>query len=173
MGAAPVRAARATLIHVARFWFSGYCAAVQMSTNGRTLSGQSHPTAEIPRFSPKHSAPDGFCLSMKHAAKVFALFVLVAGGCAGTEQATVLQVGAQNLKCPRSELETTLSRTTPKVREYLVGCDFMFSRVHCTDRGCRLADVKPPCIGDMPCFEEDPITLKWRLPDKVARAATP
>jgi hypothetical protein len=24
--------------------------------------------------------------------------------------------------------------------------------------------VKPPCIGDMPCFEEDPVTLEWRLP---------
>src|SRR5690242_2684496 len=54
-------------------------------------------------FSPKHSRPGGFSLSMKHAARVFTLLVLVVGGCAETEQATVLQVGAQNLKCPRSE----------------------------------------------------------------------
>jgi hypothetical protein len=102
---------------------------------------------------------------MRHAVKAFVLFTLLAGGCAATkEQATVLQVGSTNLKCPRSELESTLSRTTPKVREYLVGCDFMYSTVHCTDQGCHLAEVKPPCIGDLPCFEEDPITLEWRLP---------
>jgi len=105
---------------------------------------------------------------MRNAAKAFVLFTLLAGGCAGTEQATVLQVGSRNLKCRRSELESTLSRTTPKVREYLVGCDFMFSRVHCSDQGCHPAEVKAPCIGDLPCFEEDPITLEWRLPPKLA-----
>ena len=106
---------------------------------------------------------------MRNRAKAFVLFALVVGGCAGTtEQATVLQVGSRNLKCPRSELESTLSRSTPKVREYLVGCDFMYSRVHCTDKGCHPAEVKPPCIGDLPCFEEDPITLEWRLSPKVA-----
>lgn len=57
-----------------------------------------------------------------------------------------------------------LNRTTPKVREYVVGCDFMYTRVHCTEQGCHPAEVKPPCIGDMPCFEEDPVTLEWRLP---------
>jgi hypothetical protein len=58
----------------------------------------------------------------------------------------------------------TLNRSTPMVREYLVGCDFMFTRVHCTEVGCYPAEVKPPCIGDKPCFEEDPMTLEWRLP---------
>ena len=106
---------------------------------------------------------------MRNAAKAFALFALLVGGCAGTtEHTTVLQVGSRNLKCPRSELESTLSRSTPKVREYLVGCDFMYSRVHCSDKGCHPAEVKPPCIGDLPCFEEDPITLEWRLPPKLA-----
>jgi hypothetical protein len=80
----------------------------------------------------------------------------------------VLQVGSQNLRCPTSELASTLNRTTPRVREYLVGCDFMYSRVHCTERGCHLAEVKPPCIGEGPCFEEDPVTLEWRLPPKLA-----
>jgi hypothetical protein len=90
--------------------------------------------------------------------------------CASSEPAAVLQVGSRNLKCPRDEVQTTLNRTTPKVREYLVGCDFMYTRVHCTDSECHPAEVKPPCIGDMPCFEEDPVTLQWRLPaDAVAR----
>jgi hypothetical protein len=110
---------------------------------------------------------------MRHAAKCFALLTILVGGCAAAEQATVLQVGSQNLKCPRSELESTLNRTTPKVREYLVGCDFMYSRVHCGDQGCHLAKVKPPCIGEGPCFEEDPVTLEWRLPPKIATFEQP
>lgn len=106
---------------------------------------------------------------MRKAVTTFVFLTIGVGGCAAsTEEVQVLQVGSQNLRCPRSELATTLNRTTPKVREYLVGCDFMYSRVHCTDRGCSLAEVKPPCIGDMPCFEEDPVTLRWRLPPKVA-----
>src|ERR1051325_12084882 len=104
---------------------------------------------------------------MHESRMLFALLALCLGGCAGAEQTSVLQVGSQNLRCPRSELESTLSRTTPKVREYLVGCDFMFSRVLCNEQGCHLAEVKPPCIGDVPCFEEDPITLEWRLPPKL------
>lgn len=94
-------------------------------------------------------------------------FAVVVPACAGSEQAAVLRVGSRNLKCPRSELESTLNRTTPKVREYLVGCDFMYTRVQCTEKGCHPAEVKPPCIGDMPCFEEDPVTLEWRLPKGV------
>ena len=95
------------------------------------------------------------------------LSVFLAGGCASSAPEAVLQVGSRNLRCPRSEVSTELNRTTPKVREYLVGCDFMYTRVHCTDAGCRPAEIKPPCIGDGPCFEEDPVTLEWRLP-KVA-----
>src|ERR1041385_1588416 len=110
---------------------------------------------------------------LRNVVSLFA-FLTVGAACA-SEPAAVLQVGSRNLRCPRSELETTLSRTTPKVREYLVGCDFMNTRVHCTDQGCHPAEVKPPCIGDMPCFEEDPVTLEWRLPrdKRVSAAARP
>ena len=101
------------------------------------------------------------------------LAVWVSGCAAGTEQTQVLQVGSRNLRCTRSEVESTLNRETPKVREYLVGCDFMYSRVHCTDRDCHLAEVKPPCIGEGPCFEEDPVTLEWRLPPQVASRDEP
>jgi hypothetical protein len=106
---------------------------------------------------------------MIRTANAIVLSVLLAGGCASSAPDSVLQVGSRNLRCPRSEVSTELNRTTPKVREYLVGCDFMYTRVHCTDAGCRPAEIKPPCIGDGPCFEEDPVTLEWRLP-KVASA---
>lgn len=95
---------------------------------------------------------------------VFLSLALGPSACASSEPAGVLQVGSRNLKCQRSEVATTLNRTTPKVREYLVGCDFMYTRVQCTDSECHPAQVKPPCIGDLPCFEEDPVTLEWRLP---------
>jgi hypothetical protein len=96
---------------------------------------------------------------------IFLVFLpAFADACAGSEPAAVIQMGSRNLRCPRSELSSELNRTTPKVREYIVGCDFMYTRVHCTDKGCHPAEVKPPCIGDMPCFEEDPVTLEWRLP---------
>jgi hypothetical protein len=87
-----------------------------------------------------------------------------APACASSETAAVMQMGSRNLRCPRSELSSELNRVTPTVREYVVGCDFMYTRVHCTEKGCHPAAVKPPCIGDMPCFEEDPVTLEWRLP---------
>jgi hypothetical protein len=99
-----------------------------------------------------------------------ALVALSGAGCAGSEPPGVLGVGSRNLRCSRSELSTTLNRTTPEVREYLVGCDFMYTRVHCTKKGCYPAEVKPPCIGQGPCFEEDPVTLRWRLQREVARS---
>ena len=103
-----------------------------------------------------------------------ASFILSAlTGCAASEPAAVVNVGSRNLRCPRSEVSTSLNRTTPVVREYLVGCDFMYTRVHCTDRGCYPAEVKPPCIGDAPCFEEDPVTLRWRLEREVAHSGVP
>jgi hypothetical protein len=98
---------------------------------------------------------------------------VLAPACAGSEPAAVLQVGSRNLRCPRSEVSTELNRATPKVREYVVGCDFMYTRVHCTERGCHPAEVKPPCIGDMPCFEEDPVTLEWRLPARAVVQRAP
>jgi hypothetical protein len=81
-------------------------------------------------------------------------------GCASSEPG-VLQAGSRNLKCQRGEVEMALNRETAKVREYLVGCEFMYTRVHCTDAGCYPAKIKPPCIGDVPCFKEDPVTLEW------------
>ncbi len=98
------------------------------------------------------------------------LFALALLGCASAEPA-VVQAASQNLKCSRSEVETTLNRETPVVREYLVGCNFMYARVHCTAEGCHPAEVKPPCIEgtNAPCFKEDPVTLRWVLDEKVAQ----
>jgi hypothetical protein len=83
--------------------------------------------------------------------------------CASAPPPNVLAVGTQNLKCPRSEVETMLNRQTSKVREYYVGCDFMFTRVHCTMASCYVAKIQPPCIDGKYCFKEDPVTLDWVL----------
>lgn len=88
--------------------------------------------------------------------------------CASSAPDAVLQVGSRSLRCPHGDVSIALNRSTPEVNEYLVGCDFMYTRVHCRDAGCRPAEVKPPCIGEGPCFEEDPITLEWRLPAALA-----
>jgi hypothetical protein len=90
---------------------------------------------------------------------------LVAMSCASTPDA-VLETGGMNLNCPRQELEVALDRETPVVREYAVACNFMYTRVHCTKEGCRSAPLEPPCVGNLPCFEEDPVTLEWRLPER-------
>ena len=82
----------------------------------------------------------------------------------------VLETGGGNLHCPKSDLEVVLNRQTPAVREYAVACNFMYTRVHCTDSGCRPAPLEPPCVGNLPCFEEDPVTLEWRLPEKERAA---
>lgn len=110
---------------------------------------------------------------MLRAAVAIAVSVVFVAGCAGSAPDAVLQVGTRNLRCPRSEVSSELHRTTPKVREYLVGCDFMYTRVHCTDAGCHPAEIKPPCIGEGPCFEEDPVTLEWRLPKVAALDGKP
>jgi hypothetical protein len=83
--------------------------------------------------------------------------------CSTRENAQVRSVSAPRLKCPAQEIEMVVNRETPKVREWVAACDFMYTRVHCTERGCYAAPTKPPCIGDMPCFEEDPVTLQWNL----------
>ena len=103
---------------------------------------------------------------LRNSAILLSLSAIAAAGCAGSEPASVLQVGSRNLKCTRSEISSTLARTTPKVREYLVGCDFMYTRVHCTGDRCYPAEPKPPCIGDAPCLVEDPVTLRWELPGR-------
>ena len=92
--------------------------------------------------------------------------------CASSEEPQVLAAADRRLKCARSEIETKLSRETAVVREYLVGCEFMFTRVHCTNEGCYPAEAEPPCIGKLPCFKENPVTLRWEL-DEVARADVP
>jgi hypothetical protein len=85
-----------------------------------------------------------------------------ASGCASAPDA-VRTVASSSLHCPREELEVALNRETHTVREYAVACNFMYTRVQCTDQGCHPAEVEPPCIGDMPCFKEDPETLTWKL----------
>jgi len=89
--------------------------------------------------------------------------------CASAPDA-VLQTGGRNLHCPTRDLEVVLNRETPVVREYAVACNFMYTRVHCTSTGCRPAPLEPPCVGNLPCFEEDPLTLEWRIPEKSRTA---
>ena len=108
----------------------------------------------------------------RHTATCLGLLLAAASSvtsCASTPDA-VLDAGARNLHCPRRELEVVLNRETPRVREYAVACNFMYTRVDCSDAGCRPAPVEPPCVGKLPCFEEDPITLEWRLPEKAKLA---
>jgi hypothetical protein len=88
--------------------------------------------------------------------------------CARDAPLAAVNAGMHNLKCPRSDIETSLVRQTPKVREYVVACDFMYTRVHCSDHGCQPAPLQPPCTGDL-CFEEDPVTLQWK-PKTVDRS---
>ena len=90
-------------------------------------------------------------------------------GCASQESVQARLAVADRLKCASGDFEAGLNRETPRVREWIVGCDFVYTRVHCTSSGCRPAPVKPPCIGDLPCFEEDPLTLEWSLPKTASR----
>ena len=103
-----------------------------------------------------------------------ALIVLVAAGCAagGSELPAVTSVAARNLKCQRSELETALQRESPQVREYYVGCDFMYTRVLCQDSGCYPARPRPPCFAGG-CFKENPVTFEWELDETLASAEVP
>jgi hypothetical protein len=93
------------------------------------------------------------------------------GGCSlGAEPPAVMSVGARNLRCQRSEVETALHRESAKVREYYVGCDFMYTRVLCEKQGeaCHPARPQPPCFKGG-CFKEDPVTFEWELEDQVAQ----
>jgi hypothetical protein len=103
----------------------------------------------------------------------WALLVAVLPSCASSEEPQVLAAADRRLKCERSEIETKLNRETPVVREYLVGCEFMFTRVHCTNQRCYPAEAEPPCLGDLPCFEENPLTLRWELENGLARNEVP
>ncbi len=91
------------------------------------------------------------------------------------ESGAVLRVGSRNLRCPASDLETALHRESAQVREYYVGCDFMYTRVLC-DKGngataaqCHPAKPQPPCFGGG-CFKENPVTFEWDLDETVATA---
>ena len=95
------------------------------------------------------------------------IVLLLGSACAASaERPAALTVAARNLRCPRTEMEWVLNRETPKVREYLVGCDFTYTRIHCSGAGCVAAKPRPPCFGGG-CFEEDPVTLEWTLDEQV------
>jgi hypothetical protein len=93
------------------------------------------------------------------------------GGCAAGEPSAVLQVGSRNLRCPRGDLETAIHRESNQVREYYVGCDFMFTRVLCDKiaGACHPAKARPPCFGGG-CFKENPETFEWELDQTLAQA---
>jgi hypothetical protein len=93
---------------------------------------------------------------------------LAAVACASGAPEAVLETGTRTLRCSRSELDFMLNRDTGLVREWYVGCNFMYSRVHCRGDRCYPAPVEPPCMPKVPCFKEDPKTLEWKLDEKVA-----
>jgi hypothetical protein len=92
-------------------------------------------------------------------------------GCTSGAPESAVQTGIRNLRCSRSELQTTLSRDTGVVREYYVGCNFMYTRVLCQGDRCYPAKAEPPCMPKMSCFKEDPKTLEWILDDERAPVA--
>lgn len=96
---------------------------------------------------------------------LFGVVVCVLSACAySSERPAVLGIAARNLHCPQTEMELALNRETPKVREYLVACNFTYTTVRCADGRCFPAKPKPPCFGGG-CFTEDPLTLEWTLDD--------
>jgi hypothetical protein len=113
--------------------------------------------------------------SLARIATLVALTSSTFCGCAGAnESGAVLRVGSQNLRCPTSDLETALHRESSRVREYYVGCDFMYTRVLCDKPGagqaaaqCHPAKPQPPCFGGG-CFKENPTTFEWELDETLA-----
>jgi hypothetical protein len=85
-------------------------------------------------------------------------------GCANQESVQAKAAVKDRIRCASGDIEAGVERETAQVREWYVGCDFVYTRVHCTSAGCRPAPQKPPCIGELPCFEEDPVTLEWSPP---------
>ena len=104
---------------------------------------------------------------------IFLLGALVAVACASGAPSSVLETGIRELRCSRSELDTMLNRDTGVVREYYVGCNFMYSRVHCRGDRCYPAPPEPPCMPKVPCFKENPKTLEWELDEPLALVAPP
>lgn len=101
------------------------------------------------------------------------LFILIlslaAASCASRESVQARSVAAPRLQCPEGEAEIALGRQTPEVREWLVACDFAYVRIHCSKGTCTPAPARPRCVGELWCFDEDPVTLKWVLNDDVPR----
>jgi hypothetical protein len=94
-------------------------------------------------------------------------------GCASHEPLGVRNVAIQDLRCAPDDVYAVLNRTTPKVREWIVGCEFYYRRVLCSDAGCAPAGPKPPCLGELQCFDEDPVTLEWTMPRTAMREPDP
>ncbi len=90
-------------------------------------------------------------------------------GCAAHEPLAVRNVAIRKLNCSPDDVYTVVNRTTSKVREWIVGCDFYYTRVLCSEDGCAPAKPRPPCIGELECFDEDPVTLQWTLPRTALR----
>jgi hypothetical protein len=101
---------------------------------------------------------------------LFGTVTLSSSGCANQESVQAKAAVADRILCASGDIEAGVHRETPQVREWYVGCDFVYARVHCGAEGCRPAPVQPPCIGDLPCFEEDPVTLEWSLPEAPSRS---
>jgi hypothetical protein len=103
---------------------------------------------------------------------LFTVALLSACAAGRNEPATVLDVGSQNLKCQRGDVETALARESPEVREYYVSCDFMYTRVLCKKSSCYPAKPRPPCFAGG-CFKENPTTFEWELDETLASADVP
>lgn len=97
------------------------------------------------------------------------LTLLGTASCASNEPVAVRSIAQRQLRCAADDLYAVVNRTTPRVEEWIVGCEFYYTRVLCSAEGCRVPSPKPPCFGDMECFEEDPTTLEWTLPRVASR----
>lgn len=89
--------------------------------------------------------------------------------CASHAPSGVKSVAQRQLRCSADDIYAVVNRTTPRVQEWIVGCEFYYTRVLCSSEGCRIPTPKPPCFGESECFEEDPTTLEWTLPHLASR----
>lgn len=94
-------------------------------------------------------------------------------GCASAEPRAVRHAAIEQLDCSPDAVYAVVNRTTSEVQEWYTGCDFKYLRVHCRSDGCAPAGPRPPCLGEGECFEEDPVTLKWRLVAQSTEATAP
>jgi hypothetical protein len=102
---------------------------------------------------------------------ILTLGVATLVGCStGGSSNAIARIGARNLRCQQSEVETALHRESNRVSEYYVGCDFMYTRVLCDKPHgaehptveCHPAKPQPPCFSGG-CIKEDPETFEWEL----------